>query len=109
MPVFLDAVVSEMNMTRDPKKVFDTLYIGGGTPSVLDIKAIDNIIKSELNGKEVMVMDLDKYTQAGINPQGTPNKYTIPVKDISRKGYVGLQDHGLPVWFRNVKFTSLDE
>lgn len=27
---------------------------------------------------------------------------------ISREGYIGLQDHGYPVWFRNVKIKVLD-
>lgn len=26
---------------------------------------------------------------------------------ISRKGYIGLQDHGYPVWFRNIKIREL--
>ena len=43
---FLDALASEMNMTRELDKVFDTLYIGGGTPSVLNINIIDSIIKT---------------------------------------------------------------
>ena len=41
-PAFLDALASEMNMTRELDQVFDTLYIGGGTPSVLNIKIIDH-------------------------------------------------------------------
>ena len=36
------------------------------------------------------------------------NKYPTALKDMPRKGYIGLQDHGLPVWFRNVKLTPLD-
>ena len=26
----------------------------------------------------------------------------------ARKGYVGLQDHGLPVWYRNIKIKRLE-
>jgi len=26
---------------------------------------------------------------------------------ISKKGYIGLQDHGYPVWFRNIKIREL--
>ena len=79
---FLDALASEMNMTREPDKVFDTLYIGGGTPSVLDIKAIDNIIKTarqcfnilsdaeitlEINPGTVTLEQLKGYRQTGVN------------------------------------------
>ena len=81
-PAFLDALASEMNMTRDLDKVFDTLYIGGGTPSVLDIKAIANIINTahqcfnittnaeitmEINPGTVTLEKLKGYRQSGIN------------------------------------------
>jgi len=71
-----------MNMTRELAKVFDTLYIGGGTPSVLDIKAIDNIIKiahqcfnilpnaeitMEINPGTVTLEKLKGYRKAGVN------------------------------------------
>jgi Domain of Unknown Function (DUF1080) len=29
------------------------------------------------------------------------------IEGISREGYIGLQDHGYPVWFRNVKIREL--
>lgn len=68
----------------------------------------DNIINVISNGKEVLNMDIDKWSETGWNPQGTKNKYSTALKDMPRKGFIGLQDHGLPVWFRNVKLTSLD-
>ena len=81
-PAFFDALASEMNMTRKLDKVFDTLYIGGGTPSVLNIKIIDNIIKTahqcfnilsdaeitiEVNPGTVTIEQLKGYRQAGVN------------------------------------------
>lgn len=81
-PAFLDALASEMNMTRELYKVFDTLYIGGGTPSVLNIKIIDIIIKTayqcfnilpnaeitlEVNPGTVTLEQLKSYRQAGVN------------------------------------------
>jgi oxygen-independent coproporphyrinogen-3 oxidase len=81
-PAFLDALASEMNMTRELDKEFDTLYIGGGTPSVLDIKVIENIIKTahqcfnilsnaeitlEVNPGTVTLKKLKGYRQAGVN------------------------------------------
>ncbi len=74
----------------------------------MKITVKDNIIQVISNHKLVLEMDIDKWSQAGTNPQGTNNKYSIALKDMPRKGYIGLQDHGLPVWFRNVKLTSLD-
>lgn len=26
---------------------------------------------------------------------------------ISKEGYIGLQDHGYPIWFRNIKIRAL--
>jgi hypothetical protein len=26
---------------------------------------------------------------------------------IAREGYIGLQDHGYPIWFRNIKIREL--
>lgn len=74
----------------------------------MKITVKDNIIQVISNGKQVLDMDIDKWSQAGANPQGTNNKYSVALKDMPRKGYIGLQDHGLPVWFRNVKLISLD-
>ncbi|MGD8548549.1 MAG: coproporphyrinogen III oxidase family protein, partial [Desulfobacterales bacterium] len=37
-PAFMDVLVSEMRMTRGWNLTFDTLYMGGGTPSALDAK-----------------------------------------------------------------------
>ena len=81
-PAFLDALASEMNMTRELDQVFDTLYIGGGTPSVFNIKIIDNIIKTahecfdilsdaeitlEVNPGTATLEQLKGYRRAGVN------------------------------------------
>jgi hypothetical protein len=65
-------------------------------------------IQVELNGAEIVDIDLDQYTTARKNPQGTFNKYQIPVKDMGRRGYLALQDHGHAVWFKNIKITPLN-
>jgi len=68
----------------------------------------DNRILVVLNGQKVIDMDLDRWTEPNKNPDGTKNKFSTAVKDFARKGYIGLQDHGLPIWYRNVKIKSLD-
>ncbi|NLH17548.1 MAG: DUF1080 domain-containing protein [Phycisphaerae bacterium] len=75
--------------------------------SRMKLTANNNLIEVELNGRKVLTMDLDQWTTAGFNPDGTPNKYANPVKDHPRSGLIGLQDHGTPVWFRNVKIAEL--
>jgi hypothetical protein len=62
----------------------------------------------ELNGQPILEMDLDRWTETGRNPDGTTNKFTRPLKEFDRVGYVGLQDHGRPVWYRNVRIKRLD-
>jgi oxygen-independent coproporphyrinogen-3 oxidase len=53
-PVFTDALVSEMRMTRGGNLTFDTLYLGGGTPSVLDAKTIGKIIDTARESYEIL-------------------------------------------------------
>jgi len=68
----------------------------------------DNTIQVELNGEPIIDMDVDKWTEPHMNPDGTKNKYNAAVKDFARKGYVGLQYHGKPVWYRNIKIKRMD-
>ena len=66
-------------------------------------------IDIEMNGEKIIDMDLDQWTTAGENPDGTPNKFKTAYKDMPRVGHIGLQEHGSPVWFRNVKIKRLAE
>ncbi len=68
----------------------------------------DNWIHIILNGEHVVEMDLDRWTQAHKNPDGSKNKFNTAYKDMAREGVVGLQYHGAPVWFRNLRIKSLD-
>jgi hypothetical protein len=68
----------------------------------------DNKIVIVLNGEEIIDMDLNQWTEPNKNPDGSKNKFAKPLKDFARKGYIGLQDHGRPVWYRNIKIKKLD-
>ncbi len=80
-PPFLDALTAEMHRTRAVDGVFDTLYIGGGTPSVLNIQTIDKVIETahqcfdilsnaeitlEVNPGTVNLEQLTGYRRAGV-------------------------------------------
>ncbi len=67
-----------------------------------------SLITVELNGKETASADLNEWTTARKNPDGTPNKFHRPLKDFARRGYIGFQDHGTPVSFRNIRVKALD-
>jgi len=65
-----------------------------------------NIIVT-LNGRNVLKANIDDWTTANQNPDGTKNKFRTALKDLPRTGKIGLQYHGHPVWFRNVTIKKL--
>jgi hypothetical protein len=67
-----------------------------------------NSLKIVLNDKPIIDANLDDWKEAGKNPDGTKNKFKTAYKDMAKVGYLGLQDHGAPVWFRTVKVKPLD-
>lgn len=69
----------------------------------------DNKIEVVLNGQKVIDMDLDQWTEAGLNPDGSKNKFKTAYKDMPRKGFIGFQDHGNAVWYKNITIKVLPE
>jgi hypothetical protein len=60
-----------------------------------------------LNGRAVTSTDLDAWTTPNRRPDGSPHKFDVAYKDHPRRGYIGLQDHGSPCWFKNIKIKPL--
>lgn len=73
----------------------------------VEIKCQGPYISVTVNGEEIAKMNCDEWTEPGRRLDGTKHKYRNAVKDFPRKGYLGFQDHGAKVWFKNVKLLDL--
>jgi len=77
----------------------------------MTITCKDSLITVVLNGGVIINADLERWPEKGKNPDGTPNKFPVALKDYARKGPIGFQGlHGkamAPVWYRNVKIKPL--
>ena len=73
------------------------------------IMAKANKIFVVLNGEQIIAMNLELWKEAHKNSDGTPNKFNFAYKDMPREGHFGLQYHGHPVFFRNLKVKPLTE
>jgi hypothetical protein len=71
----------------------------------------DSRLSLVFNGEQVLNLDLNDWTEAHKNPDGTQNKFAVALKDFARVGPIGLQGlHGkeaATVWFRNMRIREL--
>jgi oxygen-independent coproporphyrinogen-3 oxidase len=68
MPRFIEALMAEMEMLSAQGLSFDTLYIGGGTPSVYDYHDIDQIVAAALQNFDLQP---DSEITIEVNPGTT--------------------------------------
>ncbi len=73
----------------------------------VEITCDKSLIDVVLNGEHVTHMNMDEFTQPNRRPDGSEHKFDIAYKNHPRKGYIGLQDHGSPCWFKNIKLRPL--
>lgn len=85
-----------------------------GEWNTVQIKCQGPEISVTLNGEQVSSINCDDFDQPGVCPDGAPHKFKLKgkpraVNDFARKGYLGFQDHGHKVWYKNVKVLELKE
>jgi alpha-3'-ketoglucosidase len=73
----------------------------------LEILSVTNRIEVVLNGEAVTRADLSLFTAPNKRPDGSAHKFDIVYRDHPQLGYIGLQDHGSPCWFKNIKLKPL--
>ena len=76
------------------------------------ITCIDNKMYVILNGEQINEIDLTKYTDAKVNPDGSPAPSWLsnPLAEMPTKGKIGFQGKhaGAPVYFRNIRIMELE-
>jgi len=75
------------------------------------IRCKGKFIDVVLNGEQVTSMNMDDFTSAKTNPDGSevPAWLSKPKSELPTKGKIGFQGkHGnAPIWFRNIKIQEL--
>ena len=65
-----------------------------------------NVISVEVNGQLVTRMNLDEWTTANRSPRRPGSQsLTSPTKIILATGFIGLQDHGKPMFLQEYQIT----
>lgn len=123
-PVHTGFEVQVMSGTKTGKHEFGAIYDLVATSknagketgqwNAVEIECRGPKIQVRVNGFDVAAMDCDQFDQPGVCPDGEKHKYQLngkprAIKDFARKGYVGLQDHGHKVWYKNIKLLQLDK
>jgi hypothetical protein len=89
-------------IAADPKTVHPA-----GQWNTIVIRVQNGKVTHIQNG--VKVVEYELWTPAWDNLVANSKFKTFPgfTEGISKEGFIGLQDHGYPVWFRNIKIREL--
>lgn len=66
------------------------------------------LVRVNLNGTDICSMNMDEFTEPFKGPNGMTHKFPTVFATHPRRGYIGFQDHGSDVWFKNVKIKPLN-
>ncbi len=89
-------------IAADPKTVHPA-----GQWNTIVIKVKDGKVTHTQNGTEVVSYTM--WTPEWDKMVANSKFKSFPgwIEGIAKEGYIGLQDHGYPVWFRNIKIKEL--
>lgn len=89
-------------LPADPKTVRPV-----GTWNTIVIKVKNGKVTHTQNGVKVVSYTLWTPEWDAMVAKSKFNSFPGFTEGISKEGYIGLQDHGYPVWFRNIKIREL--
>ncbi len=99
------------------KHIVGSLYdakepmVAAGKPdgewNIMELTCKGSLIKAKVNGQKVIDVDIDHWKEPNKNPDGSKNKFKTALKDLPHAGHIGLQYHGQPIWFRDIKVRVL--
>jgi len=80
---------------------------GPGKWNTVEVRCEGATITVTVNGEKVNAINCDAWDHPGRRPDGSKHKFHRAIKDFPRTGYLGLQDHGHDVWYKNIKLREL--
>jgi hypothetical protein len=89
-------------LPADPKTVKPA-----GEWNTIVVKVKDGKVTHTQNGVEVVSYTLWTPEWDALIQKSKFKNFPGFTEGISKEGYIGLQDHGYPVWFRNIKIREL--
>lgn len=89
-------------IAADPKTVHPT-----GSWNTMVIKVQDGKVTHTMNGVRVVSYTLWTPEWDALVAKSKFKTFQGFTEGIAKEGYIGLQDHGFPIWFRNIKIRTL--
>ena len=77
-----------------------------GEWNAVKIRVLGNDVEHWLNGQKIVEYTLGSPEWRERVKNTKFNDW--PMYGMSRRGHIGLQDHGDPVWYRNLKIRAID-
>ena len=78
-----------------------------GEWNTLRVTARGSRVEVTVNDQDVLNVDLDRWTEAGRNPDATANGHQAALRDLKREGHIGLQALDGNVSFRSIRLKPL--